>query len=179
MNVHADIPSFSAFVRSEFLYDMDPAFEGKTERCTVFAVSSYKGHYPTFKILLENGSLFDYIPAHAISVGTDKPTTGLTLDELCFGKACPDFSITVNVHSILTGSFADKTCWSPPRNIWTDIERYICTIDWYLDNHNSHLVVLKGGQVAFVPNHKILFERKRTTKLELPSYKKLRQEWKP
>lgn len=181
MNVHADIPSFSAYVMSEFLYDMDPAFEGKTERCTVFAVSSYKEHYPTFKILLKNGSLFDYVPAHALLVGTDKPFHNLTVDDLCYSKACPDTNITVNVHPFLAGKFANKFCWMPRKEAWLEITQYICTIDWFEDNHNVHLVVLENHQVAFVPNHKILFlsTKVKFQNLKFEPYKKLRQEWKP
>mgnify|MGYP000952064791 CR=1 FL=1 len=135
---------------------MDPAFEGKTEPCTVFAVSSYKGHYPTFKILLKNGSLFDYIPAHALLVGTTSPVHNLTLGDLCYFKACPDMNITVNVHATLAGSFCKRVCWMPRTAAWINITQYICTIDWFQDNHNAHLVVLENGQVAFVPNHKVL-----------------------
>lgn len=179
-NVHADIPEFSAFVRSEFLYDMDPAYEGQTEPCTVFAVSSYKGHYPTFKILLKNGSLFDYIPAHALLVGRTKaPHGSMTLDELCFSKTCPDHSITVNAHTVLAGKFAENICWIPQRKVFVEVDRYICTVDWYLSNQNAHLVVLAHGQVAFVPNHKVLFLAKPTDEVKLQPYRRLRQEWKP
>lgn len=181
MNVHADIPAFSAHVLSEFLYDMDPTFQGKTEPCTVFAVSSYKGHYPTFKILLKNGSLFDYIPAHALLVGTTTPVHSLTLGDLCYFKACPDMNITVNVHATLAGPFCKRVCWMPRTAGWVNITQYICTIDWFQDNHNAHLVVLENGQVAFVPNHKVLFLTKPTEDkvLVFQPYKKLHQEWKP
>jgi hypothetical protein len=179
MNVHADIPAFSASVRTEFLYDMDPAFEGKTEPCTVFAVSSYKGHYPTFKILLKNGSLFDYVPIHALTLAPGIKDV-MSLKELVFSKACPDFNVTVNVHSHLVNETKKRcVCYIPTRKEWRIIDRYICTIDWYTDNHNAHLVVLSNGQFALVPNHKLLLTQKPLTECVFPGYKKLRQEWKP
>jgi hypothetical protein len=179
MNVHVDIPPFSAFVQTKFLYDMDESFEGQTEPCTVFAVSSYKGHYLTFKILLKNGALFDYIPAHALSVGTSKPVTELSLGDLCFYKACPDFHVTVSTHEVLMGAFNTRTSWFPNKNKWIEIERYICTVDWYKDNENAHLVVLANHQVAFIPNHKMLLLKRPLADYKLPPYKALKQEWKP
>jgi hypothetical protein len=181
MNVHADIPAFPASVRTEFLYDMDPMFEGKTEPCTVFAVSSYKGHYPTFKILLRNGSLFDYIPAHALTIAPRNQDV-LGLEELVYSKSCPDFNITVNVHAHLVQETEKGcVCYIPNKKEWRVVDRYICTIDWFTDNHNAHLVALSNGQFAFVPNHKLLLTQKTLAECEFPSpsYKKLRQEWKP
>lgn len=179
MNVHADIPVFQAHVMSEFLRDMDPAFRGRTEPCTVFAVSSYKGHYPTFKILLENGSLFDYIPIHALTQAPGN-LDRLSLEELVYGKPCPDFNITVNSHQHLVDRSKDGCrCYFPSRKMWRIVDRYICTIDWYTDNHNAHLVLMSNGQLALVPNHKLLLIQKPLTECTFQKYKKLRQEWKP
>ena len=179
MNIHADIPPFQAQIRSEFLYDMDPAFRGKTEPCMVFAISSYRSHYPTFKILLKNGSLFDYIPIHALTLAPENSDC-LTLDQLTYGKACPDFNITVNVHSYLAGKASKGcVCYIPSRKEWRIVDDYICTIDWYTDNHNAHLVVLSNGQFALVPNHKLLITSDPTAERKFQPYKKLHMEWKP
>lgn len=178
MNIHADIPPFEAIIKAEFLYDMDPSYVGKTEECTVYAVSSYKGHYPTFKILLESGSLFDYIPIHALMMW-DRGAS-LTLEELTYGKVCPDFNITVNVHPYLIEQFAKGCdCFVPTHGGWRIIKRYICTIDWFMDNHNAHLVALNNGQFALIPNHKLLFAIGFKNGFRFQPYKKLRQEWKP
>lgn len=178
MNVHVDIPEFRTRIRSEFLYDMDPAYEGQDEFCTVYAVSSYKGHYLTFKVLLENGSMFDYIPIHALTHFPSYPNR-LSLEELMFGKTCPDFSISVTTHKILKSAATKRACWFPKSKTWMIIDNYICSVDWFLDNQNGHLVVLSNGQFALVPNHKMLVLGDVKADLELLPYKKLRQEWKP
>lgn len=178
MNVHVDIPTFKAFVQTKFLYNMDEAYEGKASPCKVFAVSSYKGHYPTFKILLDDGSLFDYIPAHALFVKPNNTKYELGIDDLCYGKACPDFNIAVSVHQIFSEPYAIKSCWFPKKNIWVDVDRYICTIDWYKDNENANLLILKNGQIAFVPNHKMLLAKTGPV-ATLPKYKAIKSEWKP
>jgi hypothetical protein len=86
---------------------------------------------------------FAYIPAHALLVGTTTPVHSLTLSDLCYFKACPDMNITVNVHATLAGPFCKRVCWMPRTAAWVNITQYICTIDWFQDNHNAHLVVLE------------------------------------
>ena len=159
-----------------FLYDMNENLAGSFENCIVYAISSYKGHYPTFKIKLESGALFDYIPPDALIVDpTSDRKQSLSLKELVYDKHCPCYNVSVNVFSFL--STQPLYCYFPTSKSWYKVRTYICSIDWYEENHSSHLVVLENGQICFVPNHKLLIKREQD-KFEFQPYKKLRKEWK-
>jgi len=61
---------FPAEVRMDFLY-RDPARATEWAPCVVFAVSSYQGHLPTLRVLLDEGrTLYDYLPLHDDPVET-------------------------------------------------------------------------------------------------------------
>lgn len=176
--IHHDLPvPFQAWLKKEYLYDLDSYHKGHYEPCTVFALSSYKDHRLTFKILLDNGSLFDYIPIDAL---VQKPNMlseefQFDLSELCFNKFCKDWSLTVSHHSIIETT-KGIWCWFPGKNLWVQATEYICTIDWYTDNQNCHLVSLTNNQYAFVPNHKMMLTKEQPK--NLPNYEPLRSTWK-
>lgn len=175
MEVHCNIPNIKGYVREEFLYDMDEKHIGHYKSCVIYAISSYKDHALTFKILLEDGGLFDYIPPHALTMEVLDTNLQLSLKDLTCGKVCPDFPIAVSVFTALKEA-PRPYCFFHKKNLWLRAREYVCTVDWYTDNENANIVVLENGQIALVPNHKILFTD--VCPKELPSYKKLHATWK-
>jgi hypothetical protein len=176
MEIHCNIPVINGYVKEEFLYDMDEKYTGHYKSCKIYAVSSYKDHTLTFKILLNDGGLFDYIPLHALVTNPlSSQEQSLTLKDLTFGKFCPDYPITVNVFAILKEA-PKPYCFFYKKNLWIRAKEYVCSVDWYTDNENANIVILENEQIALVPNHKILFTEERPT--QLPAYKKLHAIWK-
>lgn len=172
IHIHADIPETKCFVKESFLYDGDKA-KLSWIPCKVYAISSYVDSAPTFKILLENGSLFDYIPIHALTTDIAKALSKnqFDLSHLCYFN-CKDDEIVVNIHEALK----DKTvfCYIKALSKWVS-GRYICTVDWFRGNENCHLANLENGQFILVPNHKCLIN---TNSQNLNPYKKITNKWK-
>src|SRR5262249_38135223 len=93
--VHADIPPIKTFLRGEYLYDMDLSHAGEFVPCTAFAVSSYEGSVPTFKVLLADGAVFSYVPPSAL-IDKEKATGApLELADLAYHN-CPAGDICVS-----------------------------------------------------------------------------------
>jgi hypothetical protein len=166
---HCSLPTpFKAFVETSVLYNMDTDMTGLTE-CTVFGVSSYTGHYPTFQILLGCGAMFSYIPAHLL-LTTEKPKRSFLLSELVYHKCMSD-QISFTVFEELR---------SKPVTAFVGVDRrafkaeYIGTIDWIKGNELLHLLLLGTGHIALLPSHKLLFGVSNST---LPAFKKLRALW--
>ena len=159
---------FKAFVANRVLYDMDATKKGSTE-CLVFGVSSYEGHYPTFQILLGNGAVFSYVPPHLVF--TKKESEGLfSLDALVYHK-CKSNEISYASFAVLREAKAYAFLTSAR---WKIAAEYIGTVDWIRGNELLHILLLETGQVALLPNHKVLFG----SSGGLPDYKKLHATWK-
>lgn len=170
--VHAPIYPFPVWVDNRVLHDMDPTVTGWT-RGRAYAVNSYKGHAPTFEVLLENGAVFSYVPAHMLwwkwlNPGDSRPEKYEAKD-LTYAL-CPDGTITVNAYDLLVGEKC-KAYFVRPGVCENAL--YLFTVDWVDDNLLLHAVALDNGQVALLPSHKVLFGKG----TELPKYKKLHQEW--
>ncbi len=181
--IHENIPAFNAQIEKKYLYDMDETYANMYIPCTVFSIASYKGDALTFQILLEDGSVFSYIPLNAIlkkqnhlnKDNEDKREKDgikkdrLELSDLVY-KNCPGEDITVadfnHLHGRVDAYFKQK-------NLWLEGE-YICTIDWPRENELFHLIGLENNQYAALPNHKIKFK---TGIRSFQDYKKLHQEW--
>lgn len=169
-NIHADIPVTKCFIKESFLFNGN-----KTKTawipCKIYAISSYIGNVPTFKILLDNGSLFDYIPIHALTTSPENVLEQYSLSDLCYFN-CKDDEIVVNVHKALTNKVIN--CYLKHKNVW-ESGAYICTIDWFRDNENCHLVSLTNGQFVLIPNHKCVVGAKASKVLN--PYEKIEDKW--
>lgn len=167
--IHAPIKPFKVYVKQEYLYDMDPSFEGKFEEGTAFALSSYPGEAITFQLLLKGGSLFSYLPATALQLHKTPIDRPLLLNDLVY-RNCPGAEIAVHVYPYLKGAviayFKNAKRWMKGT--------YKLTVDWHKENELFHLVKLENGQLAFVPSHKIKF---RNEEEFFPSYRKLHPTW--
>lgn len=160
---HSDIPVIETVVKNKFL-----GLEGTVTKCKIFAVSSYKDHTLTAKILLDDGAIFDYIPFHAFG-----EVDFFDLKDLVYSNS-PDWNICVTEHRYLKNKLV--SCWFKYKQEWVT-GAYICTVDWYKDNECFNIVVLLNGQIACVPNHKMLVTNK-SFGLEFKNYKKIKETWK-
>ena len=181
-SVHADTPRIQTCVRAEYLHGMNADYVGQYYPCRIFAVSSYIGSTPTFKIMLTGnttaeddicrGSVFSFIPASALvnpaKLGTSLPV--LELSDLVYHNS-KEGRICVNSFEALAGPvqayFAGKDLWLPGE--------YIFTIDWYDGNDLLHLVSLESGQYAMLPHHKLKFGAKAARKFA--PFKKIKTNW--
>lgn len=168
--VHAEIKPLKVNVRREFLFNMNAQYIGQFEEGTAFAISSYPGSAPTFKVMLDNGSVFSYLPPHAlVARDAESSETILGLEDLAYHD-CPISEICVSYFDFLSGPLS---AYLKKRNLWMK-GSYILTVDWYTGNDLLHLIELENGQLAFLPHHKIKFKNSAVT---FPPYKKLKQEW--
>ncbi|MBY0552711.1 MAG: hypothetical protein K2W95_35840 [Candidatus Obscuribacterales bacterium] len=169
-NVHADIPGFRLFVRTEFLYDMDPAFKGHLTPGFAFAFSSYPGEVPTFKVLLDGGSVFSYLPLHALQLSAIAQEPHLGLAELAY-HTCAQGKIAVCKFAELAKE--PCSCYFAKRNLWLS-STYLFTVDWYEGNDLLHCLSLANGQLAMLPNHKVKFAN---GPRHFEPYRKLHSKW--
>jgi nicotinamide riboside kinase len=171
--ISVDIEPFVAMVRKEYFYDMDAAYEGQYIKAEVFSLSGYPGDVPTFSVITEEeGAVFSYIPPSALKhPDTVTPDVWLGLDDLVYHN-CPQGPIAVSVHERLRGSVQ---AYFKRRDEWWRAQ-YLLTLDWYEGNDLLHLVLLENGQYAFLPSHKLLFNRRAVR--TLPDYRKMHSQWK-
>lgn len=166
MCVHYEISPIKAFVHETALFDEDASKQGFVG-CTVFAVSSYEGESPTFGIMLDDGSVFFYIPAHKLSLTGEE--LKYDLKDLVYHN-CPPGDVVVNNFSI----FKSVSVYLKFKDVWED-GKYICTFDWFQDNGLLHFIILKNGQFCFMPSHKVKFNGGEKSFI---FYKKIHSVWK-
>jgi hypothetical protein len=170
---HGEIEPEDVTVRDEFLYDMDPKKIGRETPGVIFAVSSYEGSVPTLMVRLADGSVFSYLPPHAVFA--PRPCLyrdmELGLEDLVYHN-CPAGKIAVDQFEFLKGPVL---AYLKRKNLWIR-GYYLATIDWYEGNDLLHLVELENKQFAFLPHHKLKFGSGVAKQFE--PYKKMRSEWK-
>lgn len=168
--VHATFTSpFQVWVDNRVLHDMDPTVTGWTPG-RAYVVNSYKGHALTFEVLLNNGAVFSYVPAHMLRwVSPETATHAFEAKDLTYAL-CPSDTIVVNAYDLLVGEKCKAYFVRP--GVWENA-LYLFTVDWVDDNLLLHAVALDNGQVALLPSHKVIFGNG----TELPKYKKLHVEW--
>jgi hypothetical protein len=168
-HVHSDIPPLRLLVHKALLYGGDERYRGQYLSCRAFVVSSYPGSAPTFKILLDDGAVFSYVPPSAL-FETVPTAPELALQDLVYSN-CPTGDFCVHHFAMLEG---EVHAFFKHKNLWLK-GRYILTLDWYEGNDLLHLVALENGQIAFLPHHKLKFGDHEEG---FEPYKKLRAEWK-
>lgn len=170
--VHHEIPPLRAWLRAEFLHDLDPRHAGSYVPCHIFSVSSYAGHLPTLQALLDDGSVFSYLPPQAFRLlpPEDAAAPAAEPADLVY-HACPLHEFSLHRHAALSGpvqAYLRRTArWLRGR--------YLFTIEWHLGNDLLHAIALESAQLAFLPQHKLRFGVSDTQ--PLPAYRKLHAEW--
>lgn len=170
-HVHADIVPIKCQLRAEYLYDMDMSHAGELVPCTLFAVTAYKGESLTFKVLLEDGTVFSYIPPSAlVHMHKEQTEPQLALAELVYHN-CPDGKFCMNTFGVLPGH--PVNAFFKGRNIWMKAD-YLFTVDWYEGNDLLHFIALENGQYAFLPHHKVKF---RDGARSFQPFRKIHSKW--
>lgn len=147
MQNHYDVNPIKAYVNKSLLYN-DKLMTGRVE-CTIISIGFYEGETPTFDIILEDGSMFNYIPLSEITYV--KEAKNMSLIDLVYHNS-KSIEVTLNYFSYLK----DSKIMAYFKNIdsWKKVDDYVCTIDWYKGNDLLHLLMV-GGCFALLPNHKI------------------------
>ena len=70
--LNISIPPFEAFIRAEFLRNMEDS-HGVKLPCMVFGMASVPGSAPLFHFMMEDGGLWWRMPIHAFSWKDDAP----------------------------------------------------------------------------------------------------------
>lgn len=168
MNVN--IRTFKASVLQEFLYDMEEEKKGWSLPCIVFGLTSYMNETLTFQIMMEDGSMFSYIPFHALRFSLDNQDMDtLDLKDLVYHN-CRNLEMEYHVFDHLKGKVE---CYFKHKNLWMSGD-YYATIDFYTGNDMLHIVKLENGQIAALPTHKVKFKE---GSRDFPGYKKLHATW--
>jgi hypothetical protein len=175
---HSIIP-FEVFIpRSLLMRDAEMLDKEPGQAIGIF---SYKGYVPSFKVLLNNGSVWDFcLPTYLryLNIGRDLTQEDLELPDLVYHN-CPSCNFAVYVEPKLGEQPIDVYFKHSQR--WSYGAQYLLTVDWWTDNESVNLVKLTNGQIAFVPNHKMLCRvggpgHKLPT--ELPKYRAFKDEGK-
>lgn len=160
--VNCNIPVFECFVRSQFLYDGDPAKVGSFEKAAVFSVSSVPGHALGFQVMLENGAVYDRLPVTALTAIPRGGTTFAIFDSQIWD--CPSAEISVIEYDFLKGLPVDAhfPVWETP-----GAGTYFMTFDWHGDSVSdgvgplghkcAHLIALNSGDYVLYPNNRLCF----------------------
>lgn len=166
--VHCDIKAIKAFVHESALYDED--LEKKSMiPCTIFCISSYKGEAITFGILLDEGSVFFYVPPHKVSVKKEEPL--YDLKDLVYNN-CESEIFTIKEFKRLREKQVD--IYLKNKDKWV-MGEYELTIDWYEGNDLVHMIKLETGEFCFLPSHKLKFDN---TEKKFNPFLKMHSEWK-
>lgn len=157
--LNADVPVFSCFVRSEFLYDLQ-SHHGEYEEVTVFGLASVQGRALGFHVLTERGAQIARLPLSALTF--HKHDSHLPLHYLqlwdCFAY---DVSVT-------------KFSWLEEMRVKVVLRdrqffdgSYMFTVDWYGNNDseepgddghkNAHVIQLDCGCIVAQPNNRIIW----------------------
>lgn len=157
-----NIPTLKCFIRKEFLTgkpssDMVDAY--------AFAILSLKGHALYFSVMLQTGAMYRFIPIHEIFTVSEIKET-YALEHLCLWDAFSHNPI-VTVFDYLKG----HECWAILRNKQSVQGEYLFTVDWLPDNNIEtglineldqnkcmHVIQLWNGQLAGLPNNRILWK---------------------
>lgn len=169
MKNHYNVNHITAKVRDSFLYQNEK-LEGYTG-CKIFSICTYLNETLTFDIILDNGSIFNYVPMNVIF--KDIPSEKFELTELVYHN-CLSLDISINCMHILTNMHG--YAYIKSKKEFRKILNYICTIDFYTGNEILHLCVLDNNNFVLLPNHKILFYdcEQDISLLKFRQYKKVR-----
>jgi len=140
-----------------------------TIRGKIIALDIYPNEAITFTILLDNGTIYNYVPVHLVQWKNTVNTEVYNLNELVYNNSLSN-EVTIDVFNHLKDLKCN--CYIKQKDSWVTGE-YILSIDWYKDNDLLNFIKLENGQFAFLPNHKILFG---DVKREFQPYKKARWE---
>lgn len=168
-STHFEIHGETLLIRKEFLYNLE-AWQGGFLPARIIEVTSYKGHVPTFSCIIEERFLFHYLPIQAFAWKEVEP--------LSFEKAnyvtCPS-----DILDVVTFKQIDKCHVYNRGGDYLGHGKIVTTIDWPNDNELCHLIKMDDGNLVLRPSHKVILSfQDDWAAPKLPSFMKLRHEWK-
>ena len=169
MQNHYPIKPIKAYVFKNFLTDDHNDKSNFFIECEIIGLCLYEGEAITFDIVLNDGSIFNYIPPHKIKHDISTHFS-IGLSNLVYHN-CKSMEITVSYMDALKNI---KLAYCKKDDSWHKVVEYVLTVDWYKDNDLLNLVKLENGYFAFLPNHKLKMNEERSFK----KYSKIRNTFK-
>jgi hypothetical protein len=169
MSIHCKLNPIPVLLRKAFLYNFSIP-HGDYVMAELIAVASYPGSVITFSAkITETGAIFSYLPAHAFCDRRSAAPASMVSMQASGSPSCPD----ENVHLSYWGLGEVAGYWPIEDRVVQG--KYILTLDWPDSNELYHMFVGYDGEFYFRPNHKLLIDG--TKESRLPPYKKLKIEW--
>lgn len=165
MKNHYSINTIKAYVKKGLLYNNDSM---ELIDCKIVSLCLYENETLCFDIILEDGSIFNYIPLNKI-VHKKEFDKNINLKDLVYHNS-PSIEITLNYIDELNNL---KLAYLKHKDEWIEVIEYITTIDWYKGNDLLNLVKLNNGFFALLPNHKL----KMNDIKEFEKYSKIRESY--
>jgi len=153
-NTHYSIKPIDIFIDEKLFTEK----ESKIINGRIIAIDIYPKEAITFTILLDNGTIYNYIPVDKVFwVNPKKRLDPLTFEmkDLIYNNSLSN-EVTIDIFDYLVTDIDAARCFIKQKQKWQSA-RYILSIDWYNDNDLLNFMKLENGQFAFLPNHKILF----------------------
>ncbi len=154
MKNHYSIEPINCFVKDDILFNDDT--KTSLSKAKIIGLCLYKDETICFDVLIDDGSIFNYIPLHKV-VHNINYEQNIELKDLVYHN-CKSIDVTINKFDYLK----DKKglAFLKYKSTWVNIKKYYCSVDWINDNDLLNLVKLDNGYFAFLPNHKIKFDNK-------------------
>jgi len=161
--LNIDIPTFTAYLDSSFLYNKPPDSKAERLPVEVFAYTSIPQRCGLFSVMTEYGSQHARVPIHYLR-SLDKEGTDYPLDWLQLWDSLSYYS-TVNVFQYLKNRAANIIL----KNHKKEKVKYLFTIDWCLGSnyvygygemaggHKCGHVFEGDGQYFIQPNNRVLW----------------------
>jgi hypothetical protein len=160
--LNISVPPFEAFIRAEFLRNMEDS-HGVKLPCMVFGMASVPGSAPLFHFMMEDGGMWWRMPSHAFCWKDDAPDQ--ELDELVLWDS---FSYHVGVTQF--AMLKNKKIQFVSRRREKYRGTYMFTLDWahedetmpnlglseYPSHHKcGHFIRMDNGNFAIQPNNRL------------------------
>lgn len=157
MYLNTPIPHFYCYARKQFFYNLEK-HQNEYVRVMVFGIASVPGRAIGWHVMTDFGAVFWRLPIHALCSQPNTPPEKLDNLQLwdCYGE-----KVSVTEFPALKGlktkaKFKDGTVHDG---------EYMFTVDWwdnpYSDtpeqNKCAHILALKSGNYAALPNNRILW----------------------
>lgn len=174
-NLFIDLEPIPVWVKKQYLMNFTEGF-GEYVQGSLQSVWAYEGSMPTFTVLLEDGTLFSYLPASAFAYkGGVACAEGVDAYYSCNTFSPSTYFVKYEMASLRDDKLK-KHVFGPDKS-YLGLGEYLFTLEWPNENEQVHLLQI-SGQFYFVPNHKLLVTpNSLESGTKLPNWKKLRSNW--
>lgn len=174
-NLFIDLVPIPVWVKKHYLMNLKSGF-GEYVLGTLQSVWSYKGSMPTFTVLLDDGTMFSYLPASAFTYkGGVACSEGVDAFYSCNVFAPSTYFVKYEMPCLSSKDY--RLHVFGPDRVYVGVGHYFFSLEWPEENEQVHLCEV-NGQFYFVPNHKLLVLPVAEAVHPLPSeWLKLRSEW--